>query len=178
MRREFLIIGLCLIAIGCNADPRGRRETALLRAEILDLEDKYYQIKYERDQAMSELSACQGGIICESPSGTPIYSQHDSNIANPPANQIPYGSGSPSADPTDSIQIKINESDSYSPADDPADLSEPDRFVPGGQSRTRMNGPESNSQPNTVAEIVIDRRQSQGQGASLGEFAWLKQCQS
>ena len=29
-----------LIAVGCNADPRCRRETALLRAEILDLEDK------------------------------------------------------------------------------------------------------------------------------------------
>ena len=38
-----------LVSIGCNADPRCRRETALLRAEILDIEDKYavLQSQYE-----------------------------------------------------------------------------------------------------------------------------------
>ena len=42
-------IGFVLISIGCNADPRCRRETALMRAEILDIEDKYValQSKYE-----------------------------------------------------------------------------------------------------------------------------------
>lgn len=57
MRFELMILGLCVIAAGCNADPRCRRETALLRAEILDLEDKYYLIKSERDQAVAELNA-------------------------------------------------------------------------------------------------------------------------
>lgn len=170
MRREFLIIGLCFIAVGCNADPRGRRETALLRAEILDLEDKYYQIKFERDQAKAELSAFQGGfsdgqIIYDSPAGTPVYSEYDSNVVTPPANQIPFDNGTPTVDPADPIQIELNESDSYFPSDpsNPAELPEPDRFVPGSQSRTRLNGPESNSPPGTVAEIVIDKRQSQGQ---------------
>jgi hypothetical protein len=165
MRREFLIIGLCLVTIGCNADPRSRRETALLRAEILDLEDKYYLLKSERDLAVSELSTFQGEIIYESPAGTPIYSEFDSNIVTPPANQIPLDTGIPAVDPNDPMQIEINESDSFFPSDpsNPAELPEPDRFVPGGQSRTLLNGPESNSPPSTVAEIVIDKRQSQGQ---------------
>lgn len=40
MRSLSLILFVTLIAVGCNSDPRCRRETALLRAEILDLEDK------------------------------------------------------------------------------------------------------------------------------------------
>lgn len=40
MRFFGLFLFLMLVAVGCNADPRCRRETALLRAEILDLEDK------------------------------------------------------------------------------------------------------------------------------------------
>lgn len=40
MRLFGLYLLLTLVAVGCNADPRCRRETALLRAEILDLEDK------------------------------------------------------------------------------------------------------------------------------------------
>ena len=40
MRFLGLFLFLMLVAVGCNADPRCRRETALLRAEILDLEDK------------------------------------------------------------------------------------------------------------------------------------------
>lgn len=51
----FLVI--CVIAIGCNSDPRCRRETALLRAEILDIEDKYYLTKAQRDDALAALQA-------------------------------------------------------------------------------------------------------------------------
>jgi hypothetical protein len=40
MRVFGLILFVTLVGVGCNADPRCRRETALLRAEILDLEDK------------------------------------------------------------------------------------------------------------------------------------------
>ena len=51
LRRLLGLIGFCfvLISLGCNADPRCRRETALMRAEILDIEDKYaaLQSKYE-----------------------------------------------------------------------------------------------------------------------------------
>ena len=39
-----ILIGVTLTSIGCNSDLRCRRETALLRAEYLDLEDKYYSL--------------------------------------------------------------------------------------------------------------------------------------
>jgi hypothetical protein len=55
MRQELLIVGLLLAALGCNSDPSCRRETALLRAEILDLEDKYYVTKAQRDEALAAL---------------------------------------------------------------------------------------------------------------------------
>ncbi len=57
MATRLLIIGICILAVGCNSDPRCRRETALLRAEILDLEDKFYQTRAERDQALAALHA-------------------------------------------------------------------------------------------------------------------------
>jgi hypothetical protein len=57
MRPNLLIIGLGLLAtaLGCNSDPRCRRETALLRAEILDLEDKYFITRAQRDEALAAL---------------------------------------------------------------------------------------------------------------------------
>lgn len=55
MRFVLLIIGLCLILGGCNADPRYRRETALLRAELVDLEDKYFALRSQRDAAIDAL---------------------------------------------------------------------------------------------------------------------------
>jgi hypothetical protein len=58
MRLKLIIIGLLLLAsTGCNSDPRCRRETALLRAEILDLEDKYFITKAQRDEALALLQA-------------------------------------------------------------------------------------------------------------------------
>ena len=169
MRRELLIIGLCLVAVGCNADPRSRRETALLRAEILDLEDKYYLIKSERDAAVAELNACQtgacGGEIIYGSAGTPIYSQQDNSTVISPTNAIPLDTGVPATSPTDPIQIELEEPDSFFPTDpsSPAELPEPNQVLPGGSSGTRLNGPESDSDIKSVAEIVINRRQSQGQ---------------
>lgn len=55
MRIVLIIIALCLILGGCNADPRYRRETALLRAELVDLEDKYFVLRSQRDAAMDAL---------------------------------------------------------------------------------------------------------------------------
>lgn len=51
--RFCLLIIFSLMAIGCNSDPRCRRETALLRAEILDLEDKYYLLKSENESLLA-----------------------------------------------------------------------------------------------------------------------------
>ena len=71
MRAELFVIGLCVVAAGCNADPRCRRETALLRAEILDLEDKYYQTKAQRDDALAALES-GGNITAAKKIGRPL----------------------------------------------------------------------------------------------------------
>ena len=137
MRRELLIIGLCLVAVGCNADPRSRRETALLRAEILDLEDKYYLIKSERDAAVAQLNTFQtGGEIIYESAGTPIYNQYDANNVTSPTNAIPLGSGVAPSGGQDPIQIDLEEPDSFFPTDpaNPAELPEPGRAFPGDSS--------------------------------------------
>lgn len=65
---------MCLLAIGCNSDPNCRRETALLRSEILDLEDKYYLLKSERDALAQGQGFVESQIYAESQpiSGSPI----------------------------------------------------------------------------------------------------------
>jgi hypothetical protein len=67
--RVILVTLLCLVAIGCNADPRCRRETALLRAEYLDLEDKYYQLKSEHESSVEVAHYDEGEIIYEGDAG-------------------------------------------------------------------------------------------------------------
>ena len=54
-----IILFVCVL-IGCNADPRSRRETALLRSEILDLEDQYYALQSDHERTLERLSACSG----------------------------------------------------------------------------------------------------------------------
>ena len=44
-----LLVVTILLPVGCNSDLRCRRETALLRAEYLDLEDKYYSLLAQSD---------------------------------------------------------------------------------------------------------------------------------
>lgn len=61
--RLILVALLCLVAIGCRSNPRRARETALLRSEILDLEDKYYLLKSKYDGVMSQIG--EGQIIGE-----------------------------------------------------------------------------------------------------------------
>lgn len=58
--RVTLAILLCLLAVGCRSDARCLRETALLRAEILDLEDKYYLLKSNHEAAVGELRGLRG----------------------------------------------------------------------------------------------------------------------
>ena len=62
MRISFaiLLIVTILLPSGCNSDLRCRRETALLRAEYLDLEDKYYSLL-----AQSEGGITQGSTIID-----------------------------------------------------------------------------------------------------------------
>lgn len=56
-------IGLVvLILAGCQTDPQATREIALLRAEILDLEDQYYALKSQHEEAVNTLRAIEGDI--------------------------------------------------------------------------------------------------------------------
>ena len=70
--RFYLLTILCVLALGCNSDPNCRRETALLRSEILDLEDKYYLLKSERDSLLQGQGAAVDQIHAAS---QPIYEQ-------------------------------------------------------------------------------------------------------
>ena len=54
-----LTIGLILLC-GCRVNPNAEREIALLRSEIVDLEDQYYALKSQRDTAIVQLQDCQG----------------------------------------------------------------------------------------------------------------------
>jgi hypothetical protein len=70
MRIPFAILLMfaILLPVGCNSDLRCRRETALLRAEYLDLEDKYYSL----------LAQTEGSTIVDS--ATPLTTQYDNAV--------------------------------------------------------------------------------------------------
>ena len=173
MRRELLIFGLCLVAVGCNADPRCRRETALLRAEILDLEDKYYLLKSERDLAVSELSAFQngcseGGFIYESSAEPITYRAMESTdpstsyapgIVTPPANQLPGEGEVPELESSDPFPMELN---LLPGSANPATGPEFEPVYQGDQSGAMLNGPASNTASLSVADIVIDTSNSRG----------------
>ena len=53
------IVSLSLFS-GCRTNPRTQRETALLRAEILDLEDQYYSMKSRYESTVRQLRECRG----------------------------------------------------------------------------------------------------------------------
>lgn len=48
-------IGLLLLVAGCNSDPHAQRAVGMLRAEKLELEDRYYELESRYLQAMREL---------------------------------------------------------------------------------------------------------------------------
>lgn len=52
-----LLICLSCLSLGCKSNPRFQREAALLRAEILDLEDRYFLARSQRDAAINALYA-------------------------------------------------------------------------------------------------------------------------
>lgn len=63
------VVALLLVTLlgaaftGCQTPARYQRETALLRAEILDLEDQFYSMKSRYDAATRELQVCRGTPI-------------------------------------------------------------------------------------------------------------------
>jgi len=95
MRPFCSILFVILVAVGCNADPRCRRETALLRAEILDLEDKLAFAT--AGSPLSDGGSYYDGQVISS-SGEVIISEPAVDLGNP---QIIYESdASYSSNPT------------------------------------------------------------------------------
>ena len=84
MRFLGLILFVTFVAIGCNADPRCRRETALLRAEILDLEDKlafaHAGSHYSGDVHLSPYGPIVSDTIIDSNGSPVIYDSYDPGV--------------------------------------------------------------------------------------------------
>ena len=184
MRFALLIICLSVFAAGCNSDPRCRREIALLRAEILDLEDKFYLSKAQRDQALSELNtytgmggassnSSAGPIIYES-YGQPSYSgngQGQTIITSPnddPFAVAPLNTGDAYLENIEPLretptQAKPGQSDDTLPIElKIEDGNEPGNSVLDNRLNLTLNAAETNSVQNPITEIVINRRQTRG----------------
>lgn len=169
--RVILVTLFCLLATGCNSDLRCRRETALLRAEYLDLEDKYYQLKSERDSVLSDLGggpyyaeseiiyegdvAYGDGLIYE---GEVIFEGPAPSMETTvPANIADESSGSssvvqrpiaeaPIVAPQSRGVESLNEFEIKLPETGPEsvqELPEPNRDDGNPQSRLMLNSPES-----------------------------------
>ena len=67
MRRLILICLLGLSSIGCKTDRHATREIAVLRTEILNLEDQYYSLKSKYRQVADDLRACKGDSAIDDP---------------------------------------------------------------------------------------------------------------
>jgi len=96
--RFYLMTILCVLALGCNSDPNCRRETALLRSEILDLEDKYYLLKSERDSLLQGqgVQGIQGAPVNRIyDAGQPVYQEpiYQEPIYQEPIYQRPLSQG-------------------------------------------------------------------------------------
>ena len=81
MRRLMLLSLLGLGLLGCKTDPHATREIALLRSEILDLEDQYYALKSQYRYVMENMRESHG----------------DKSVSDPYLNDGPvlYGPGMP-----------------------------------------------------------------------------------
>jgi hypothetical protein len=158
--RVTLFILICLAAVGCRSDNRCSRETALLRAEILDLEDKYYLLKSEHEVAVSELNGFKGisddvfyddPIIYETelPNATMNYSGSPSSVVGLP--------GEPGTQQArfDHPSI-IQHSGRSIPALDDFDL-------PASDGRWRGSGKFDSPADVDITEVLIDRSMTGGQ---------------
>lgn len=96
----FSVAALTLFA-GCNADPGSRREIALLRAELVDLENEYYALKSrcgDADNERGEIANCDdsGAVIsdgdswpAEGHSSGDAGSWYDPDTPTTPSGQAP-----------------------------------------------------------------------------------------
>ncbi len=128
-----LLLFSCVLC-GCKSDPLARRETSLLRAEILDLEDQYYEMKSKYESTLRQLRECRGepidqmdsdiiyedytpmdgeiieysdGIIIESPSSNPSIQPSVDPTITP--EELPPGNRGANLD-FDQLEIQENQS--------------------------------------------------------------------
>ena len=95
MRTALLLTFIVLASSGCRAlDPNAEREIALLRSEILDLEDQYYSLRSQRDTAVMQLRDCQGASFDASqfPESQTSYPQYAGQCVNCGEGEIIYDS--------------------------------------------------------------------------------------
>ena len=77
--RYWGLIFVALLAIGCSAGPRAQREIALLRAEMVDLEDQYFMLKsrYRDETGHDPEFTPNAGHASESWSGRDSFVESD-----------------------------------------------------------------------------------------------------
>jgi hypothetical protein len=123
MNQRLTLVAIVILTAftGCNADPGSRREIALLRAELVDLENEYYALKSRCGDAGEEMSA---DALCDE-SGTVISGDEswpdDSYPANGSRLRVP--DSSPASDP--SFQSPPS---GQAPAQDPAGVAVPEEI--------------------------------------------------
>ncbi len=118
-----LLIIAILIPVGCNSDLRCRRETALLRAEYLDLEDKYYSLLAKSEDSLivdgtaSTASGYDNAVILDS--GLPVANGYENGMildsGQPVGSGVVIGQGIPSY-PTNPEITYYDDSIGYQPS--------------------------------------------------------------
>ena len=123
MRISFaiLLIVTILLPVGCNSDLRCRRETALLRAEYLDLEDKYYSLLAQSEEptivdgTASVASGYENAVILDS--GLPVDSGFENGVVldsgQPVGSGVIYDQGQVSPNLANPEIIYYDESPGY-----------------------------------------------------------------
>ncbi len=95
--RLTILFSIIAITAGCHSNPAYQREIAILRGEIIDLENKYFSLKSDYEAATSELAACRGDTYY-----TP------SNGKRTPVEELPK-SPNPNSKPDDGSEPMIDD---------------------------------------------------------------------
>ena len=161
-----LTIGSALFT-GCRIDPNAEREIALLRSEILDLEDKYYSLKNRCDPNSNEYyegSVNGAPLHQESAPGEVIYSEPD--IIHDPSGDIFCDSSPDNAEnyapAYSNPHIQFNPAETMPPASMDEGSRQPTVLENSGAATDSETLPpfeiefENNSQPNQQLQVGTD----------------------
>ncbi len=161
IRLRLIAAAAFLVFAGCNADPGSRREIALLRAELVDLENEYYSLK---SRCKADGSQTESSAFCDD-SGTVNHSGETWPAEHYPVGSYPSGGFGGSLDPGNSTNPVIQTMPAgQAPATNPTggtpvpeeiDLT-PAGPLPGGQSAgNQSDGARSGRPPHTPAAEVL-----------------------